>query len=636
MDIHQILLRYWGYTSFRPLQEDIIHSVLDGKDTLALMPTGGGKSICFQVPALAVEGCCLVVTPLIALMKDQVDQLVKRGIKATAIYSGIHRDSINTAYMNCIYGGYKFLYLSPERLETESFRMNVQRMKINLLAVDESHCISHWGYDFRPSYLKIADIRKLLPNVPVLAVTATATEKVVLDIQKNLGFIKQNIFRKSFERKNLAYIAIKEEDKMGRLTRIVKNVKGSGVVYVRNRKRTREIAEFLNRQGFSADFYHAGLDATTREKKQTGWMKNRPLIMVSTNAFGMGIDKADVRFVVHMDLADSPEAYFQEAGRAGRDGKKSFAVILYDDADIAELNRQWEFTYPEIHIIRKIYRQLGNYLKIPVGAGRDNSFDFDLYGFSKRIDIKPFVVYNALNLLEKEGYIMLNDAVFQNSVLHIKVNKEELYRFQVKNPAYDAFIKVLLRSYAGLFIDFIKIKEQEIANRSSLLVKQVKMHLEVLHKENILTYLPKKEQAQVVFLKERLEEKQLYFKPEHYRLRKENARIRLETMIDYIENTTECRSRFISNYFGDKNVKRCGICDVCLERNKIGMTELSFDRIIQIIKPILQKEPMNIETLRDDVEGVVQEEKLLRVVHFLLDQGKLMLDEDERLIWKAK
>ncbi|HHN47896.1 MAG TPA: ATP-dependent DNA helicase RecQ, partial [Bacteroidales bacterium] len=491
--LKNILLKYWGYQEFRPRQEEIIQSVLDGNDTLALLPTGGGKSICFQVPALAKEGLCLVITPLIALMQDQVENLKRKNINAVAIYSGMHRNQIELALDNCMFGDVKFLYLSPERLETEKFRAVLTRLNINLIAVDEAHCISQWGYDFRPPYLRIAAIRVFLPNVPVLALTATATPRVVKDIQDKLGFAAENVFKQSFERKNLTYVVQLEENKLGRLLKICDRIKGTGIVYVRNRRRTREISDFLNSQKVSANFYHAGLDPATRNKRQTAWMTGQTRVMVSTNAFGMGIDKPNVRFVVHMDLPDSLEAYFQEAGRGGRDGNTSYAVVLYEKADIIDLRHNHELSYPAIDLIKKVYHALGNYFQLATGSGKDRSFDFELSEFCNQYRLNPVTTFSALKFLEKEGYLMLSEDVGSPSLVNIKTKKENLYRFQVENPMYDPFIKLLLRSYSGLFTTFARISEAEIARRMPMPINDVIKTLHTLNQAGLITYVPRKE-----------------------------------------------------------------------------------------------------------------------------------------------
>ena len=635
MNIHQILLKYWGYSSFRPLQEEIIESVLEGKDTLALLPTGGGKSITFQVPALASEGLCLVISPLIALMKDQVDNLNKRGIKAAAIYSGMHQNEIDIVLNKCRFGDFKLLYISPERLNTTKFRDALRRLKINLLAVDEAHCISQWGYDFRPPYLRIAEIRQFLAGVPILALTATAVPAVIDDIQKNLLFSKKNVFRKSFERKNLIYFVFKEEDKIRRMVKIIRKVKGCGIVYVRNRRHTKEIAEILNKQGISATFYHAGLDPKDREKRQNHWMKEEKNVMVSTNAFGMGIDKPNVRFVIHYDLPDSLEAYFQEAGRAGRDEKQSFAILLYETANIIDSRHNLEVTYPEIEKIRDIYNALGNYFRIPVGSGRETSVTFDISGFSEQYNFQSVIVYNALKLLEKEGFLVLSDGLHSPSKLFMKSDKESLYRFQVENPSFDPFIKAILRSYTGIFTEFSVINENELAKRTNLPVHNVVELLKRLEKMQLLDYIPATDKPSITFSEDRVDVKDIFLAKENYKDRIRDAEKRLEAVIRYADSSHRCRSQFLLAYFGESDAKRCGKCDVCIERNKIELNELEFDTILNSIKPVLQITPRSIEELVEAVSSV-QEDKVVRAVRWLVDNDKIGIDKEKKYFWREK
>ena len=633
MEIRQILLKYWGYSSFRPLQEEIIQSVLDGKDTLALLPTGGGKSICFQVPALAREGLCLVISPLIALMKDQVDNLEKRGIPAAAIYSGMHRDEIDLVLSNAKFGETKLLYISPERLESTQMRDAIDRMKINLLAVDEAHCVSQWGYDFRPPYLKIAEIRPFIPGIPILALTATATPKVVKDIQQKLEFRKEHLFQQSFERKNLIYVVIKEEDKRQRLLRIIRKVKGPGIIYVRNRRETKQIVDFLIKNNISADFYHAGLDAKTRERRQQAWMKEEKRIIVSTNAFGMGIDKPNVRFVVHLDLPDCIEAYFQEAGRAGRDLKRSYAILLCEEADILNARQNLKTAYPALATIRSIYQALGNFLQLPVGSGYDEPFEFDISKFCEQFKFQQVIVYNALKFLEKEGFVALNDGLNNPSKLFVKANKEGLYRFQVANEKYDPFLKTLLRSYPGLFNDFVMIHEGELARRVEMPLEQVVKHLKYLETQNILDYVPRTSKPMVVFLQERVNANNLSISPENYKHRLEEATKRLDALIGYIEETRKCRSQLLLAYFGEKNTKRCGMCDICLERNKLGLNEQEFEEVLSRIKPLLQTNPATLEEIVSTASPV-HEDKVLLVIRWLLDNGKIITFDKRTYQWK--
>lgn len=632
MQLKNILVKYWGHTAFRPLQEEIIQSVLDGKDTLALLPTGGGKSICFQVPALAKEGLCLVITPLIALMQDQVENLRRKNINAVAIYSGMHRNQIELALDNCMFGDVKFLYLSPERLETEKFLAVLNRMNVNIIAVDEAHCISQWGYDFRPPYLRIAAIREFLPNVPVLALTATATPDVVKDIQEKLGFAKENLFQKSFERTNLTYVVQKEENKLGRLLKICNRIQGTGIVYVRNRRRTKEISDFLNTQKISADFYHAGLDPATRDKRQTAWMNGQTRVVVSTNAFGMGIDKPNVRFVVHMDLPDSLEAYFQEAGRGGRDGLQSYAVVLYENSDVIDLKHNLALSYPAIDVVKKVYHSLGNYFQLATGSGKDRGFDFELSEFCNQYKLNQVVAFNALKFLEKEGYIMLSEDVGAPSLVNIKTNKENLYRFQVENPVYDAFIKLLLRSYSGLFTMFVRISEAEIARRMPMQLSDVIKNLQVLNQFGLITYVPRKNKPQLVFLTERLDVTSLQISKQHYHDRMKSAEKRIGSVINYVSGTNKCRSQLLLEYFGEKSSQRCGRCDVCIERNKLDLSDFEFKKVAEQLEPLITGKALNLEEIVDSIKGL-NEDKVIKAFRWLLDNDKIVATVDNRFLW---
>ena len=633
MTLQQILLKYWGYSTFRPLQEEIIQSVLDGKDTLALLPTGGGKSLCFQVPALAREGICLVVSPLIALMKDQVDNLKKRGIPAAALHSGMHSDEIGIILDNCRFGNLKLLYVSPERLTTEKMRESLRLMKVNLLAVDEAHCVSQWGYDFRPPYLTIANIRQMIPGTPLMALTATATPKVVKDIQRKLEFRQENVFQKSFERKNLTYLVLKEEDKLKRLVKIVSKVKGPGIVYVRNRRHTKEISEYLRKNKISADFYHAGLDPKTRDQRQAAWINEDSRIIVSTNAFGMGIDKSNVRVVVHLDLPDSIEAYFQEAGRGGRDEKRAYAVLLYENADVLDARHNLKLAFPELKTIRDVYQALGNYFQLPVGMGRDQRYDFDLPAFSEQYKFQPVIVYNCLKFLEKEGFVMLSEGLHHPSKVFIKARKEELYRFQVEHEPFDHLIKTMLRSYSGILSDFVVFNESELARRCNLDVKKVVNNLNYLAKLQILDYLPQTDKPQVIFLQERLDTRDLTISPENYKDRHRDSEKRLERMITYAETKNKCRSQALLAYFGECDTRRCGRCDACIERNKISLNEMEFDNIVKTIKPLLKTKSCTLEELVVYADPI-NEDKVIRAIQWLVDNEKIVVDRERTDGWR--
>jgi len=631
MNKQQILIKYWGYSSFRPLQERIIDSVLAGVDTLALMPTGGGKSICFQVPSLILEGVCIVVTPLIALMKDQVQQLEKRGIKAVAIYSGMHAKEIDIALDNCVYGDKKFLYVSPERLETELFQERIKKMNVSLIAVDEAHCISQWGYDFRPSYLRIAEIKDILPNVPILALTATATPIVVEDIQEKLLFSKKNVFQMSFERKNLSYHVEYREDKYNNLLKLLKNNPGSAIVYVRNRRKTKEIATFLINNKISCHFYHAGITTEERDRKQSEWINSKVRVMVSTNAFGMGIDKADVRLVVHMDVPDSLEAYFQEAGRAGRDGNAALAVLMYHKSDIIDLERNFQMKYPEIDFIKNIYNILGNYFQLAVGSGAGEAYEFVLAEFIKMYNLSPLLAYNSIKYLEKEGYLFLSEAISRPSRLMVIVDRETLYRHQVRNPKMGDFIDVLIRSYNGLFTDFSIIDEHSLARRMNTSDLMIENTLKVLHKNGIVTYIARTSKPQIIFPDGRLNTRDVIINKTNYENLKQASYKRLEEVKNYVGSTTKCRSEMLLNYFGQKETQRCGQCDICLSRNKLNLSQHEFNTVMDIIKPILLEKNMSLENLLEN-SGIIEEERFIKVIRWLIDTGKVT-EFGGNLIW---
>lgn len=632
-NIHQVLLKYWGYNAFRELQEDIITAVLEGKDTLALLPTGGGKSICLQVPALAKDGICIVISPLIALMKDQVENLVKRGIKATAIYSGMTKREIDIAIDNCVYGDYKFLYLSPERIETDIFKARLPKMNVNLFAIDESHCISQWGYDFRPSYLNIVKLRELKPEVPFLALTATATTDVVKDIQQKLGFKKENVLQKSFERKNIAYVVIYEEDKLKRLLKILSKIKGTSVVYVGTRKKTKEVAQFLIQQGVSADYYHAGLSNQERSVKQNNWISNQTRVIVSTNAFGMGIDKPDVRTVVHLDLPNSLEAYFQEAGRAGRDEQKAYAVLLVEQADRLDLEKQIINSFPDIDTIKQVYQALANYYQIPIGSAFNESYFFDMSAFCKQYNMQVFTVFNCLKFLEKEGYLMLSEATYNPSRIKIEINKNELYEFQVKNPTMDLFLKTILRSYTGLFEEFVKIDEYDLARKINTTKEKVEKALDYLANLKLISYVKQTNLPQLTYLQERVDAKSLYISKQHYTERKEVAVKKMEAVIYYAFSKHKCRSQILLSYFGENDSYRCGVCDVCLERNKLELSDIEFSNISNQIKKILTQEHLPITLLVSKISGS-REDKIIKVIQWLTENEKLVFNEKNLLEWR--
>lgn len=623
-NIREILKTYWGYDSFRPLQEDIIRSVLDGRDTLGLMPTGGGKSLTFQVPALAQEGVCLVVTPLIALMKDQVENLKKRNIVAAAIYSGLTPAEILQTLENAVHEAYKFLYVSPERLATAIFITKVKQMNVSLIAVDESHCISQWGYDFRPSYLKIAEIRTHQPQVPILALTATATREVVEDIQEKLLFKKKNVFQMSFHRSNLAYIVRTAEDKNEQLLKILHSVSGSSVVYVRNRKKTKEIADRLNEKGISAEHYHAGLNNKTKDERQSRWKSDVTRVIVATNAFGMGIDKSDVRTVVHMDLPDSMEAYFQEAGRAGRDEKKAYAVLLFNNSDVVKMRKRVADSFPPKDKIKEVYDALGNYYEVGVGSGLDRTFVFDLGDFCQRFHFPLLVAHNSIKILQQAGYLELTDEQDSASTLMFTAGKDELYK-QKHSEEQEKLIHILLRSYTGLFSDMVAINEETIASRLSWTHEQIYNQLIGLSQEKIIKYIPRKKTPFLTFAHEREPINRVSLGKEAYSARKERYVSRVKSMIAYASEVNICRSLMLLNYFGEKDGKECGHCDVCLAKKRRELGHEEFQVIKNELIFLLNNNKLVLNEILRKTKH--KEQKVLEVIRFLMDDGLIFRDE---------
>ncbi len=595
------------------------------------MPTGGGKSITFQVPAIAKEGICLVITPLIALMKDQVENLKRRGIKAAAIHSGMTRHEIEVELDNCAYGDYKFLYLSPERLGTELFKVRLRKLNVNLIAIDESHCISQWGYDFRPSYMKIAELRELLPETPFLALTATATPEVADDIQNRLKFKEKNLIKMSFERKNLVYLVRKVEDKNKYLIKIISGIPGCGIIYARNREKTKEIALMLKKKGISADFYHAGLSGEMRSIRQDDWQKGKIRVIVSTNAFGMGIDKADVRFVIHIDLPDSPEAYFQEAGRAGRDLKRAYAILLYNESDKAKIEQRIVANFPETDEIKRTYQALGSYLNIAIGAGKEEIYDFNLFDFASTYKLNTVKAYNSLKFLEREGYIELTDELNNPSRLIFITNRQDLYKYQVAHAEMDKFIKIILRAFAGVFSQYVNIDEAYLARVSGITPQAAIENLKLLSKQKIINYIPRKKTPLIIFTEERLDDKNLLLSNENYHLRKERFLKRIDAMLSYASNITKCRSQFLLDYFGDVDSSRCGNCDVCTSRNELDLSKIEFNKILEQLKERLFEKPSPIEALVDSIKQ--DPEKTLKVIHFLLDNKKIIKNDKGDLAW---
>ena len=619
MTYKEILKQYWNYDNFRGIQEEIIESIGKGHDTLGLMPTGGGKSITFQVPALAQPGLCLVITPLIALMKDQVRNLRDRGIKALAVYSGMTREEIVVALENCIFGDYKFLYISPERLDTDIFRAKLRNMKINMITVAESHCISQWGYDFRPAYLKISEIRELLPTVPVLALTATATPEVVKDIQTKLGFREDSrIFRMSFERKNLAYIVRNTESKQEELLHILNSVSGSAIVYTRNRKRTREVAELLVNNEITATFYHAGLNNDVKDQRQKSWLSGESRVMVATNAFGMGIDKPDVRLVIHVDLPDSPEAYFQEAGRAGRDGQKAYAVLLYAKSDKATLSKRITDTFPDKEYIRKVYEDVNYYFQMAMGDGLGCTFAFNLDEFCRNFKHFPVQADSALKILTRAGYLEYTDEQDNASRILFTIHRDELYKLRETDPETEKLINVILRSYTGLFTDYAYINEDSLAIRSGLTRQRIYEILLMLTRRHILHYIPRKKTPYIIYTRERQEAGRLAITRDIYEERKESYITRIKAMTEYATAEDKCRSRMLLRYFGEKNEHNCGLCDVCLSKHHSGMKLGEFQEMENQIREQLETSPLSAATLLNRING--EREKAERVLSYLLSE----------------
>lgn len=632
MTPNEILKRYWNYDSFRPLQEEIITSVMKGADTLALLPTGGGKSLCYQVPAVAMEGVCLVISPLIALMKDQVNQLQQLGIKASYLVSGMNRYEIELVLNNCIYNNTKLLYVSPERLKSRTFLDHLKQMNLSLIAVDEAHCISQWGFDFRPPYLEIGEIRSLHPHTPVLALTATATATVLQDIQKSLRFRKgSKLFRKSFFRENLNYMVIFEPDKYRRLLKIIRKIGGSGIVYVRNRRLTVEIAEFLNKSGITAEPYHAGFRISERDAKQATWTNSNNSVMVATNAFGMGIDKANVRFVIHLNLPDSLEAYYQEAGRAGRDGKTAYAVLLYDADDIDTLNRAQQQSFPELYTIRNVYKAICNTFRIPTGTGMGQSFDFDIYAFAKNYGFHIMEVYSSLRLLEHEGLLAYQESDDTSSMLFIPISKQEIYRIQVENQRYAPILNCIQRNYSGVYSEFVPISEYAIARQMNSAVEAIVPILHQLDKEGIVSYKKRTTSPQIIFLAPRVNDKEIYLVEANYATLKESSKRRIEDIIAYVKNNQRCRSQQLSEYFDDINSPECQVCDVCRQKRVKPIDPSVVD---QKIRESLIQSPKNVKDLVDSIDGI-DEKTIVERLRVALDYLDVTMNESFVYSWNG-
>ena len=573
-----ILKKYWDFDFFREKQEEIIESVIQGKDTLALLPTGGGKSLCFQVPAMQTEGVCLVISPLIALMQDQVDNLKRKGITAVAINSTMSKRQIDIALDNAIYGDTKFIYTSPERLKSILFLARLEKMNINLIAVDEAHCISQWGYDFRPAYINIVELKKIKPNVPFLALTATATPNVVIDIQEKLNFKNPNLFQKSFERDNVSYITLETNNKLNRILEFSKKLKGSGIIYCATRRATKDLCKLLLENGISANYYHGGLDQNQRKTRQDDWINNQTKIIVATNAFGMGIDKPDVRFVLHYDIPQSIEAYFQEAGRGGRDLKKARAILFFEPKNLEELKTKTDLKFPPIETIKSIYNALGNYFQVAFGSGKDESYSFDISEFSDRYNQDIIRVYNSLKFLELGGFILLNENTYQRSTLRILANNYDLYQYQVKDKTLNLIIQFIVRSYMGVFDNYVKIDDYIISKKLKITQQELDKQLTYLHKNGIIDYTPKFKGSKIIYVTERLPDTHFSINPKFYNDRKKDAEIKVKSVLEFLENKI-CRNQYLLNYFGEVKAKACGLCNVCLNIDDTNLNNSHYQNI---------------------------------------------------------
>ncbi len=623
-----VLKQYWGYDSFRPLQQEIIDAVLEGKDTLALLPTGGGKSICFQVPALCLPGLCLVVTPLIALMKDQVEQLKKRGIRASAIYSGMPRREIDIILDNCVYGKVKFLYVSPERLKTDIFQARVEQMEVSLLAIDEAHCISQWGYDFRPAYLDIAGLYPLLGHTRKIALTATATKEVKQDILDKLAFEKQAVFQKSFARKNLSYSVFELENKEQKMLDILQKVGGTAIVYVRSRKETQRITTLLNQRGISAAYYHAGLTVKERTAKQQQWIGNQVRVMVATNAFGMGIDKPDVRVVIHLDLPDSLEAYYQEAGRAGRDERNAYAVLLYSQADIHKIKENFSRSFPSIDFIKRVYQSLANYYKLAVGSSQWQNFDFQVDDFARSYQLNPFDAFYAIKKLEEYGLILLSESFYKPSVAMFSISHEDLYRYCIANARMEPILKALLRLYGGeMYSELKQINENDLARMVKAPAVEVVKTLEFLHKNDILVYDKTKEKPQLTFLTPRQDATQVKIPKVEYEARRNQVEEKLLKMVTYATDRLHCRTRIFQEYFDEETYLNCGVCDRCIQEKKKRNQGQEVSEVTEKLKNAIDQEWKSLHVLQREV-AVADSFAFAEMIRGLVDRGEVEVTTD--------
>ena len=623
----EILKKYWAYDRFRPLQEEIIESICSGSDTLVLLPTGGGKSLCYQVPGMAMEGLCLVISPLIALMNDQVHQLKRRNIKAIAVSSRMNKREIDIALDNAVYGDYKFLYLPPERLQSPLFLERLPKMNICLIAVDEAHCISQWGYDFRPSYLNIASIRDIKQNTPIIALTASASQKVVSDIAEKLQLRKANHFKQSFTRSNLSYVVFNEEDKEKKLINILSKVKASAIVYAKSRKKTETLSQLLSQNSISSDYYHAGLSAHQREERQSNWMSNKTRVMVATNAFGMGIDKPDVRTVVHFDICENPENYYQEAGRAGRDGEKSYAVQLFNAADVEIGNKRVLNKFPELKTIKEVYHKLGNYFNLGYGAGSETSFAFDLGKFASFASLPSLQCYYALKIIEKNEYLILNELDNSPSKIRMVMKHGDIYDYQLRNEKHSLLIDILLRSYSGLFDEYVAIDEYLIAKRLKSPVQKLIKQLDYLSESNVLEYLRRSESGSIFWSRERVPSDQLRIEKNTYSERKKVALRKWQDMKDYVNNKEMCRSKLLVSFFDEVNASNCGICDICIDRKKKGEKGDSFNSLVQEICELVKDKPLGISDLTKKIDHC-KEDELLYAIRWLSDQNAIEMKEN--------
>ena len=633
MDAIDVLIKYWGHTQFRLKQQEIIKQVIDKKDTLALLPTGGGKSICYQVPALMQEGICLVISPLIALMDDQVRFLKSKGIKSIAITSGMYYNEIDTALTNCIYGGVKFLYLSPERLQNELVQTRIKEMNINLITVDEAHCISEWGHNFRPAYRHISEIREIIPDTPVLALSATATSSVIDDIQNNLNFKKHNLIQSSFTRENLSYVVDNVEDKKLRLLKLVDKIKSSVIIYVGSRKAAKEITNFLLNNNYSANYYHGGLAVKVRTERQESWTQNQTRIMVATSAFGMGIDKPDVKLVVHLELPSTIEAYFQEAGRAGRDGKQAYAFLLANKGDVKKQQDLLTLRYPSISEIKTVYQNLANYFQLAENELPEQAISFEMIDFTERYKMSNLKVYNILKYLEKDEYVKLSEAVHSPSKLMIKVSNAELYKFQIANKYYDNFLKLLLRSYANLFYNYVIINEQEIANRFNVNNEEVVRLLNKLVQLEIVKYAPKNNNSQITYLKARKDTEKLYLAEKKWEERKKYEQEKLNKITNYIIDKDSCRSRLLLYYFGEQESNKCGKCDYCINEKRQKIKESEYKEITSKLEIFLKDKELTIEEICVLMPNY-HEQQLISIIQYLFD-NELVGKYGNKYQWKS-